>query len=212
MSKEHATRPLHRAQLMAWILDEIGRLFPGAFALMMATGIISNTFYFEGPRLVSDGLLAINLAFYLWLLAATLVRAIRAPRAVWDDLTDPGQVFAFFTLIAAADVLGVGLMLRGFSQIAAMLWLAALLLWLLLIYFSFGVMTLLNTAHRAGIAQGGWLIAIVATESLAVLGTLVAGRFGEAALLMSFLAHVLWGIGLALRHLRHAVCLAGFLP
>ncbi len=79
-----------------------------------------------------------------------------------------------------------------------MLWLAALLLWLVPIYVSFGVLTFLNTAHRADIAQGGWLIAIVATESLAVLGTLVAGRLGPAAALTFFLTHVLWGIGLAL--------------
>lgn len=197
-AKDRFLPPHRQAILPAWILREIDRLFPGSFALVMATGILSNAFYFEGPRQLSACLLAINLAFYLWLLAATVVRVLRAPRAVWDDLTDPGQVFAFFTLIAATDVLGVGILLRGFDHAAILMWLAALLLWMVLIYVSFGALTFLNTGHRADVVQGGWLIAIVATESLAVLGTLIAGRLGAVAPLMFFLAHAMWGVGLAL--------------
>lgn len=150
---DHGLLPaVRRATPLAWVMWEIERLFPGSFALVMATGIISNAFFFEGPRALADALLAANLAAYLWLLVATIVRLIRTPRAVWKDLLDPGQVFGFFTLIAATDILGVGLLLRGFSQTAILLWLVALLLWLALVYLSFGVLTFLNTAHRADIA------------------------------------------------------------
>ena len=48
------------------------------------------------------------------------------------------------------------------------------MLWVLLIYFSFGVLIFLNTARGANIVHGGWLNAIVATQSLVVLGTMIA--------------------------------------
>src|SRR5581483_3577774 len=67
-----------------------------------------------------------------------------------------------------------------------------------LIYFSFGVLTFLNTAHGANIVHGGWLNAIVGTESLVILGTLVAPPLGGAGAPIVVLIHMLWGIGLAL--------------
>jgi len=184
--------------LAGWVAREIDVLAPGSFALVMATGIISNAFYFQGPRALSDGLFAANLAAYGWLLAATLLRAARVPRALWADLINPRQVFAFFTLVAATDVLGVGILLRGVNGVATAMWLAALVLWLVLIYLSFGVLIFRNTAHAADIVLGGWLIAIVGTESLVILGTFLAGSFGAAAPLIFVLAHMLWGLGLAL--------------
>ena len=133
---------------------------------------------------------------YCWLLAATILRAARVPHAVWADLINPRHAFAFFTLVAATDVLGVGIMLRGLSGVATLMWLTALGLWFVLIYSSFGVLTFLNTAPKADIVHGGWLIAIVATKSLVILGTLLAGSFGSAAPLIFVLTHMLWGVGL----------------
>jgi tellurite resistance protein TehA-like permease len=46
--------------------------------------------------------------------------------------------------------------------------------------------------------HGGWLIAIVGTESLVILGTLVAPPLGELGTAVFVLIHMLWGIGLAL--------------
>jgi len=67
-----------------------------------------------------------------------------------------------------------------------------------LIYFSFGVLTFLNSAHGANVVHGGWLIAIVGTESLVVLGAAVAPTLGEAAASVFVLLHLLWGVGLGL--------------
>jgi tellurite resistance protein TehA-like permease len=185
-----------RTSVLAWLLHEIDVLSPGSFALVMATGIISNAFYFGSPRVLSHVLFAVNIASYCWLLAGTIVRAVRVPRAIWADLTDPRQVFAFFTLIAATDVLGVGIMLRGWETLAAVMWFTALLLWLILMYASFAVLTFLNTGHEADVVHGGWLIAIVGTESLVILGTLLARSFGLIAPIVFVATHMLWGIGL----------------
>src|SRR5690606_21397152 len=63
---------------------------------------------------------------------------------------------------------------------------------------SFGVLTFLNTAHGANVVHGGWLIAIVGTESLVVLGAQVAPATGGLAPSVFVLIHMLWGVGLGL--------------
>ncbi len=182
----------------AWLGREIDRLFPGCFALVMATGIVSNAFYFDRFRALSDALFAVNLVAYPWLLIATVARLLRAPRALRADLLDPRTVFAFFTIIAATDVCGMALTLRGHGALAAAMWAFALLLWFALIYLSFGVLTFLNTIHGSNIVHGGWLIAIVGTQSLVILGTQVAQSLGHAGALIFVGIHMLWGIGLGL--------------
>ena len=69
--------------------------------------------------------------------------------------------------------------LAGSSRVAAWasraiahlaLWAFALLAWLALTYLGFGVLTILDTAQGASVIHGGWLIAIVGTQSLVILG------------------------------------------
>lgn len=183
--------------IRTWFTHEIDTLYPGSFALVMATGIISNALYLENAHGLSNALYAVNLLAYPWLLAATLLRALRVPRAMWSDLTNPRLVFSFFTMVAATDVLGASVALRGFASVALLMWLFAFALWFVLIYLSFGVLTFLNTAHGANVVHGGWLIAIVGTQSLVVLGTQIAPALPSAPLIFVLL-HMLWGIGLAL--------------
>ena len=125
--------------LGGWTEREVAHLDPGCFAIVMATGIISNAFFLEGRRGLSDALLAVNLAVYAWLWVATAVRATRFPAALWADLASPRLVFSFFTIVAATDVLALGIDLRGFGTAALFMWLVALTLWLMLIYLGFAV-------------------------------------------------------------------------
>jgi tellurite resistance protein TehA-like permease len=184
--------------LAAWLDGQIHRLFPGYFALVMATGIISNTLFLEGHPRLSFALFAVNILAFPWLVLLTGLRIARFPRALWADLTDPGLVFSFFTIVAASDVFGLGLSLRGFAGAALGLWVFALVAWFVLIYLSFAVLTFLNTAHGANVVHGGWLIAIVGTQSLVILGTVVAPGQGALAPSIFVLIHMLWGVGLAL--------------
>lgn len=181
-----------------WLGGEIAALYPGCFAMVMATGIISNAMLVTDHRAISDILFVANLIVFPWLCLATLVRTLRAAPALWADLVNPRLVFSFFTIVAAADVLGVGLHLRDFHAPALGLWLFALIAWVVLIYFSFAVLIFLNTAHGANVVHGGWLIAIVGTESLVTLGSLVAPSLGDLAPTVFVLLHMLWGIGLGL--------------
>lgn len=201
MSPSQIEFPAHSGrvkQLMAWLDAQICTLFPGYFALVMATGIISNTLYLEGQLILSNLMFGINLVTFPWLVMLTALRAVRAPKALWADLTNPRLVFSFFTIIAASDVLGLGMNLRGQSSLALGLWIFALIAWFGLIYFSFAVLTFLNSAHNANVVHGGWLIAIVGTQSLVILGTVIAPLQGDLAPAAFVLTHMLWGVGLAL--------------
>lgn len=185
-------------QLVAWINNEVAALYPGCFALVMATGIISNALFFDGYREWADVLFAVNLVAYPCLVLLTVLRFGWFSRALWADLTNPRLVFSFFTIVAATDVFGIGINLRGFATIALFMWLFALAVWFVLIYFSFAVLIFLNTARGANVVHGGWLIAIVGTESLVILGTIVAPGMGNLSSTVFVLIHMLWGVGLGL--------------
>lgn len=197
--------PKHRGDLQlllrklgAWSDSQIATLYPGCFALVMATGIISNALFLEGHRAWSAVLFAVNLIAYPWLVFVTILRLLRFRQALRSDLFNPRLVFSFFTIVAGTDVFGVGLHLRGFATAALLLWLFGLFVWFILIYFSFAVLTFLNTAHGANVVHGGWLIAIVGTESLVILGTLIAPAVGDLGRTVFVLIHMLWGVGLGL--------------
>src|SRR5581483_6329939 len=119
-------------RVRGWLDARLRGLFPGSFALVMATGIVSNGFYFLGQRSLSLALLAFNLGAYPLLLLATVCRAVRFGRELWRDLVDPRLVFTFFTLVAGSDILGAQLHLRGHDDVATGLWLFALAVWVVL--------------------------------------------------------------------------------
>jgi tellurite resistance protein TehA-like permease len=87
--------------LRVWSDGQIATLYPGCFALVMATGIISNALFFEGHREWSDVLFAVNLIAYPWLALITILRFFRFRQAMRSDLFDPRLVFSFFTIVAA---------------------------------------------------------------------------------------------------------------
>jgi len=194
-SGEVASRPFDP---FGFLYVQIAALSPGSFALVMATGIISNACLIEGQRVVSDALFALNVVAFCWLLIMTALRLILFWPALRADLVDPRQVFGFFTMVAGSCVLGAGMSLRGFAAVALALWVFALVLWLGLIYLGFGVLALRNRTGGADVIHGGWLIAIVGTEALVILGTIVAPAFGEFGGGVFVLIHMLWGVGLAL--------------
>jgi hypothetical protein len=93
-------------QLLAWTAAQVEGPYPGCFAIVMATGIISNTLFIEGPRLLSDAFLLANFVAYPLLAVLTGVRAARFTHAFWSDLSSRALVFSFFTIVAASSVFG----------------------------------------------------------------------------------------------------------
>ena len=186
------------SKLFTWGCNGTASLYPGYFALVMATGIISNAMFMEDHRALSDLLLLVNLVAYPTLCLLTIGRLLFFRKALWKDMIDPSLVFAFFTIVAGSGVLGVGLNLRGFVAASTGLWVASLLLWFIFLYLAFGVLAFFNFEDGANVVHGGWLNAIVATESLVVLGVLIAPYTGEYYQSLMVILYMFWGIGLGL--------------
>src|ERR1019366_9972700 len=108
--------PVH--QLATWLNNEIATLYPGWFALVMATGIISNALFFEGYREWADTLFAVNLVAYPCLVLLTVLRLFWFSRVLWADLINPRLVFSFFTIVAGPDGFGVGVYFCGVASIS----------------------------------------------------------------------------------------------
>lgn len=163
------------------ILDrESADLHPAYFALVMATGIVSIACHLLQMDYLAFPLFYLNQFFYAALWLFTLARLFRHFPRLLADLSNHNMGAGFFTLVAGTNVLGSQfVILNADGQTAFILWLIGFILWLILIYAFFAMMTLKDEKPplEKGI-NGAWLVAIVSTQSLAVLGALIASRFG----------------------------------
>jgi len=186
---------------MKRFLDQVvENLYPGYFALVMATGIVSVASYQQEMRTIAWALLVINIVAYVILWLLTLLRLARfLPRAL-SDLTSHAKGPGFFTLIAGTCVLGAQMVIiAGLFTAATFLWLCGLALWLLVMYAFFAAVIIREDKPtlETGI-NGAWLIAIVATQSVSVLGTLIAPHFNAGRELLLFFVVAMYLIGCAL--------------
>src|SRR5690606_25898627 len=121
----------------------LATMHPAYFALVMATGIVSIACGLLGLEPIGVALLWANTAFYplLWIL--TVLRIRRHPDRVVEDLTHHGRAVGFFTVVAATSVLGSQwLVIAGARQLAVWLWIAAIVLWAVLTYSIFALLTI----------------------------------------------------------------------
>jgi len=158
-------------------------LFPAYFALVMATGIVSLASHLLGLSWIARALLFVNLAAYPTLWALTVARIIRHRARFAADLSHHGRAVGFFTMVAATSVLGSEcLVVGGVFRPAVALWGVAIGLWALLTYAIFTILTVKRTkpALAEGL-NGGWLVAVVAAQSIAALGAQLIPRLdGDA--------------------------------
>ena len=142
----------------------------------MATGIVSVAAHLLEVPLFPAALFALNVVAYPTLLAITLARLLRYPSALLRDMADHAVGPTFLTLVAATSVLGAQFaLLTPYRAVALLLWLFAILLWVILVYGFFLAMTLANPKPPIERGLGGaWLLVVVSTDSLSVLGTAVA--------------------------------------
>lgn len=167
----------------------VANLSPAYFALVMATGILAIACQLLKVPALPELLLAINLTAYVVLWVLTILRMLHHSRRFFDDFCSHQRGAGFFTTVAATSVLGTQLVVQ-MNRVAAAsaLWCLALGLWLVLIYAVFAAFTVRKDkpALEDGI-NGGWLTAVVATQSLVVLGCTVLqkeGTYSEPALLV----------------------------
>lgn len=171
-------------------------LHPGNFAFVMGTGIVSLGFRILGMGLLADALAVVALLAWIVLLALSALRLGRHRAAVRVDLLNPRKVFAYFTLVAATSIVGLLMHHAGLHRLAIACWAMAFVAWCLLMYLAFSVLTFLTHESDVNIVHGGWLIAIVGTHSLVLLGARIAPDLGAQAVSMMVAVYMMWGLGL----------------
>jgi tellurite resistance protein TehA-like permease len=166
----------------------VEHLFPGYFALVMATGIVSIAAHTLGMPGIGRLLLVVNLGAYACLGAMLAARLLFFPRRALDDLRDHARGPGYFTVVAGTCVLGTQLILIGGQTTAARwLWLIGVVLWVVVMYgfFTATIVRENKPSLEEGI-NGAWLIATVATQSVAVLGTMLSAQFANQDAVLFF--------------------------
>ena len=168
---------------------------PAYFSMVMATGILSLAARMLAVPLLPQLLYALN-----WLLFA-IVGVLALARALWHrdpvlaDLFDHLRAPGFFTFVAACGVLGSqSLLIADSFPLAVALGALGLFAWLILTYTIFAVLTVKDDKPSLdrGI-NGGWLLAVVATQSMAVLGALISEHVPQPMRLeLNFFALSMW--------------------
>jgi tellurite resistance protein TehA-like permease len=156
-------------------------LFPGYFALVMATGIISVACFLLGMKTLALVLLVINVVAYVVLCVLLAVRLLFFFANVKADINDHVRGPGFFTVVAGTCVLGSALLIVVDRYRPAMvLWFVGITLWVVIMYTFFTAMTVRENkpSIETGL-NGGWLLTVVATQSISVLGTLLVSRLGN---------------------------------
>ncbi|MDN5844355.1 MAG: tellurite resistance/C4-dicarboxylate transporter family protein [Alcaligenaceae bacterium] len=168
------------------------------FGLVMATGIVSLACAMMGLPMLGLILFYLNIVQYVVLCVLYALRAWRYPRRFFGDMvaheTGPG----YFTMVAGTGVLASQFMLLWDDfGVGMALWVLTLILWAGLVYAIFTALTVRPDKPELdrGI-NGGWLLAVVATQSVAVssalLATQIDGPFREELNLLA-LSTWLWG-------------------
>ncbi len=177
------------------LASQLRSLSPAYFGMVMATGIVSLAANQVGLGVVAWVLFAIAGMTYLVLWWLTIIRIIRYPRVVFNDLIDHLRGPGFFTMVAASGVIGSECVIMAETITAGLVfWFVAVLLWIILTYTIFTAFTVKEEKPSLdkGI-NGAWLLAVVATQSIAVLAALLAAYTPQPHRLdLNFLALSMW--------------------
>jgi len=159
-------------------VNPIATLFPGYFALVMATGIIAIASKQQTIDLLADILYVFAAIAYAVLAVLIVVRLVAYPRRLVADLTSHAKGFGFLTIVAGTNVLAsASAIIHGWWTLAEVLWWCSLPLYVVLVYTALisDVLRHDKPALGAGI-NGSWFLLTVATESIAVFGALLLGH------------------------------------
>lgn len=129
-------------KLIAIIKNEIENLFPSYFAMTMATGIVSIGAYLMKISFVGEILFCFNIVAYIVLWTLLLCRLIFYFKIFLGDLSDHSCSAGFLSIVAGTNVLGSQfIIIQHNYQIAIFLYYLGLILWTVLIYSFFIMIT-----------------------------------------------------------------------
>jgi tellurite resistance protein TehA-like permease len=178
----------------------LATLFPGYFAMVMATGIVAVAASQQDIDWLAELLYVIAAAAYVVLAVLLIARVVRYRSRFAADVTNHAKGFAFLTTVAGTNVLGsASVVIHGWYDLAWVLWWLSLALWVGFLYA-----TLIAVVIRSGKPglesgiNGTWFLLTVSTESIAVLGALLLAHDGGETLAFAGLAFFTLGVVLYL--------------
>lgn len=160
---------------LEYVKQRLAQMHPAYFAMAMATGIVSLAADQLGLSAFARLLLWLNLPAYCFIWLAFVLRIALFPSRVLADLSSHQRGPGFFTAVAATSVVGTQIvLLLGNWPLALALWWLALVLWFGLTCAIFvGLSVKEEKPTLAEGINGGWLLAVVAPQSVVVLGCAV---------------------------------------
>jgi tellurite resistance protein TehA-like permease len=176
----------------------LATLSPANFAIVMATGVIGVAAHQQEHDALAVAMLALAAVAWLVLVGLSVARWMKHRASVLADLRSHQRAPGFFTTVAGTSVLGaLWLILESESGAAMALAGLAFVLWLVLNY---GILLALTVQREkpqlADGISGGWLLIVVATQSIAVLAALIAPAIEQPTrLAFNFGALVFWLCG-----------------
>jgi tellurite resistance protein TehA-like permease len=179
-------------------VNPIATLFPGYFALVMATGIIAVAASQQDLTWLANALYVIAAIAYVVLAVLVIIRLVRYPRLLVADLTSHAKGFAFLTIVAASNVLGgASGTIHGWWDLTRTLWWIGIVCWVVIAYTALIAVVLRNPKPglAAGI-NGTWFLLTVSVESVAVSGALLLAR--DPSDLLAFICIAAFTLGLVL--------------
>jgi tellurite resistance protein TehA-like permease len=197
LTPEDGTHPMEHSRGRAdpaW-RTALANLSPAYFGMVMATGIVSIAADVLGSPLLARVLFVINVFVYALLWVLNGARLYWFPQFWLRDFSDHLRGPGFFTLVAATSLIGAQFLLLADNLAAGFaFWCLAVIAWVVLTYAILMALTIKEEkpSLEKGIS-GAWLLAVVATQSIAVLSALLATRIGQPYRLeLNFLALSMW--------------------
>jgi tellurite resistance protein TehA-like permease len=176
----------------------LATLFPGYFALVMATGIVAVGAQQQDLELLARALYVIAALGYAVLVVLYVLRLVRYRTAFVADITNHARGFAFLTAVAGTNVLAsASIVVHGWWDLGWVLWWSSLGIWALLLYPA--LIAVVIGPHKPGLSagiNGSWFLLTVSTQSIAVTAGLLSTRSSSDAL--AFVAIAAFTLGIVL--------------
>lgn len=162
----------------------------------MASGIVAIATMLNRIPVLPAILFWLNACLFFILLLATAARAIRYPGSFVADVRNHNRGVGFFTVVAAFGVFGSELVIQmNAAGVAVFFWAVAVTLWLVVTYGILAVLTVKSDKPSlADGINGGWLVIVVATQSVSILTVLIlpAGLPPDFHIPLMFASLTLW--------------------
>ena len=189
-----------RESVFPFLKARLATMHPAYMALSMATGIVAIAGHLLGLDEIAAFLTGINLVIFSVLWGLLIARMIIFPKNVIEDFSSHGRAPGFFTAVVSTSVLGTQLdLIYKWVTVAEYLWWVTIILWIICTYTIFMLLTIKKQKPSLGEGiNGSWMISIVATQSVVVLGcSLNAMMFGNREVAL-FILMCFWLLGIML--------------